>query len=383
MERNNQNIIKSISNENNKLVENKVKNIISSLSFHTRDKEYKLEIRPCNISLKDNGNILVIPGKKIGKYTIVKKLGQGTFGTVVKATYKGVSYAIKVIANFPKYTKVAIKEIQILNLLSNEYIIKLIESYMCSNGNVIMVFRKYDLSMQDFIEKFKYTKSPYFFTQSEMKVILKQLTSAIAYMHTKGIIHTDLKPGNIMFEDGTLNAQGRLINLNIKVIDLGGAKYQKTINTNKSQLGTQHFMAPEVVLGLHRSYPLDIWSIGALLMELYVGGTLFETNNNVEHLAMMEKVLGKLPIKGFIDKVLEPENQWFDVNYALRFPALAPDPMYISHITSMIPLKDIVLKSHPRLLDLFTKMFKYKPDERITAEEILKHPYLLDVTLNN
>ena len=53
--------------------------------------------------------------------------------------------------------------------------------------------------------------------------------------------------------------------------------------------------APEVILELGWSQPCDIWSIGCIAFELYLGFTLFQTHDNREHLAMMEKILGPIP----------------------------------------------------------------------------------------
>ena len=55
-------------------------------------------------------------------------------------------------------------------------------------------------------------------------------------------------------------------------------------------MSTRHYRAPEVILGLGWSFPCDLWSAGCILVELATGDALFQTHENLEHLAMMQQV---------------------------------------------------------------------------------------------
>ena len=79
----------------------------------------------------------------------------------------------------------------------------------------------------------------------------------------------------------------------IKLIDFGSATYED--QNHSSIISTRNYRVPEVILGLGWSYPANVWSIGCMLMELCVGKTLFQKHENMEHLAMMERVLGPFP----------------------------------------------------------------------------------------
>ena len=82
----------------------------------------------------------------------------------------------------------------------------------------------------------------------------------------------------------------------IKLIDFGSATYEDQHHT--SVVCTRHYRPPEVVLGLGWEYPCDIWSVGCIMMELYTGDALFQTHDNLEHLALMEAILNRrLPPK--------------------------------------------------------------------------------------
>lgn len=79
----------------------------------------------------------------------------------------------------------------------------------------------------------------------------------------------------------------------IKLIDFGSATFES--HHHSAVISTRHYRAPEVILGLGWTYPCDLWSIGCILVELYTGQALFQTHENLEHLAMMHVVLGPIP----------------------------------------------------------------------------------------
>lgn len=81
--------------------------------------------------------------------------------------------------------------------------------------------------------------------------------------------------------------------MRLQVIDFGSATFNAQYHS--SVVSTRHYRAPEVILGLGWTYPCDIWSIGCILLELFTGDALFQTHENLEHLAMMEMVLGPIP----------------------------------------------------------------------------------------
>lgn len=79
----------------------------------------------------------------------------------------------------------------------------------------------------------------------------------------------------------------------IRLIDFGSATFDH--EHHSTIVSTRHYRAPEVILELGWSQPCDVWSIGCIMFELYVGTTLFQTHDNREHLAMMERILGPIP----------------------------------------------------------------------------------------
>lgn len=81
----------------------------------------------------------------------------------------------------------------------------------------------------------------------------------------------------------------------IRLIDFGSATFDH--EHHSTIVSTRHYRAPEVILELGWAQPCDVWSIGCIMFELYLGITLFQTHDNREHLAMMERILGTVPYR--------------------------------------------------------------------------------------
>lgn len=84
-------------------------------------------------------------------------------------------------------------------------------------------------------------------------------------------------------------------NTDIRLIDFGSATFDH--EHHSTIVSTRHYRAPEVILELGWAQPCDVWSIGCIMFELYLGITLFQTHDNREHLAMMERILGTMPYR--------------------------------------------------------------------------------------
>ncbi|PIL33112.1 hypothetical protein GSI_04561 [Ganoderma sinense ZZ0214-1] len=136
-----------------------------------------------------------------------------------------------------------------------------------------------------------------------------QLVNAVEYLHSLGVIHTDLKLDNIAVrnKDTTtisyLNRQTGfelkhvLVTTQICVLDLGSSVVSST-SRNPGRVGTRPYRAPEVTLGLLWGPGVDVFAIGCIMAEMYIGRQLFSERNgdDREHLAALDRVLGPFPL---------------------------------------------------------------------------------------
>ncbi|CAN6585452.1 unnamed protein product [Malus baccata var. baccata] len=247
------------------------------------------------------------------RYKIQSKMGEGTFGQVLECwdREKREMVAIKIVRGIKKYREAAMIEIEVLQQLGKHdkggnRCVQL-RNWFDYRNHICIVFEKLGPSLYDFLKKNNYRSFPI----DLVREIGRQLLECVAFMHDLRLIHTDLKPENILLvsqdyikvpdynksssrspKDSSYFKRVPKSSA-IKVIDFGSTTYERQDQTYI--VSTRHYRAPEVILGLGWTYPCDVWSIGCILVELCTGEALFQTHENLEHLAMMERVLGSLP----------------------------------------------------------------------------------------
>ena len=109
------------------------------------------------------------------------------------------------------------------------------------------------------------------FTENASALIIRQILSAVAYLHSKNIAHRDIKPENIMFESND--------SLNVKLLDFGNSRKMGKNTAMQGVYGTAYYVAPEVLSGTYNE-GCDIWSIGVILYLLLSGSPPFDGNDD-------------------------------------------------------------------------------------------------------
>ncbi|KAK5825125.1 hypothetical protein PVK06_019929 [Gossypium arboreum] len=325
------------------------------------------------------------------RYKILSKMGEGTFGRVLECWDRQTReyVAIKIVRSIRKYHDAAMIEIDILqHLAKNEKGTSgcvQIRNWFDFRNHICIVFEKLGPSLFDFLKRNKYSPFPV----GLVREFGHQLLESVAYMHDLHLIHTDLKPENILLVSSeyvklpgckSSSDETHLWCLPkssaIKLIDFGSTAFD---NQNHSSIvSTRHYRAPEIILGLGWSYPCDLWSVGCILIELCTGGALFQTHENLEHLAMMERVLGPLP-EHMIRRASRGSEKYFRSGSRLNWPEGAVSRESIRAVKKLDRLKNMVSQhvesSRYFLADLLEGLLKYDPSERLTARQALNHPF--------
>ncbi|CAA7397189.1 unnamed protein product [Spirodela intermedia] len=326
------------------------------------------------------------------RYKILSKMGEGTFGRVLECwdREKCEPVAIKVVRSIHKYRYAAMIEIDVLNhIATNERgrsCCVQIQHWFDYRNHICIVFEKLGPSLFDLLKRNKYCPFPV----DLVRDFGRQLLESVAYIHDLRLVHTDLKPENILLVTSEYvkvpsqksNLQGGtrfrcLPKSNaIKLIDFGSTAFEN--QSRSSIVSTRHYRAPEIILGLGWDYPCDLWSIGCILVEFCTGGALFQTHENLEHLAMMERVLGPLPPR-MAQKANPSAAKYFTRGAELNWPEGAASRESIRAVGKLGRLKDLVGRNAEcwggSFTDLLRGLLKFEPAERLTAEEALDHAF--------
>ncbi|KAF2874225.1 kinase-like domain-containing protein [Massariosphaeria phaeospora] len=366
----------------------------------------------------EDGHYVVVPAADLTeRYSIVKLLGQGTFGKVVEAwdKKKGTKCAIKVIRSVPKYRDASRIELRVLSTLASNdknNVNRCIHLRDCFDfrNHICIVTDLYGQSVFDFLKSNAFVPFP----SSHIQKFAKQLFTSVAFLHDLNLIHTDLKPENILLVNSnyqtftynrtvpssstTSNRTARhrkvLLDPEIRLIDFGSATFNDEYHS--SVVSTRHYRAPEIILNLGWSFPCDIWSIGCILVEFFTGDALFQTHDNLEHLAMMEAVCnGKLD-KDIIRQVYKQDrgssrsssssaSRYFK-NTKLDYPNTETPKASRKYVKAMKKLHETIpphTQFNKQFLDLLRKIFVYDPKKRITAKEALQHPWFKESLMDD
>ncbi|XP_010912940.1 serine/threonine-protein kinase AFC2-like isoform X1 [Elaeis guineensis] len=343
---------------------------------------------------KDGHYMFALGENLTSRYKIHSKMGEGTFGQVLECwdSERKEMVAIKIVRGIKKYREAAMIEIDMLQQLGkcdkNGSRCVQIRNWFDYRNHICIVFEKLGPSLYDFLRKNGFRSFPI----DLVRDLAGQLLECVAFMHDLRLIHTDLKPENILLvspeyikvpdykvsisppKDGSFF---RLLPKSsaIKVIDFGSTTYDH--QDHRYVVSTRHYRAPEVILGLGWSYPCDIWSIGCIIVELCSGETLFQTHENLEHLAMMERVLGPLP--QHMLRRADRHAEKFVRRGRLNWPEGATSRESIQAVWRLSRLQNLVMKhvdhSAGDLIDLLQGLLRYNPEERLTAREALRHPF--------
>ncbi|CAF1669107.1 unnamed protein product, partial [Adineta ricciae] len=242
-------------------------------------------------------------------------------------------------------------------------------------GHMCIAFDMLGLSVFDFLKENNYIPYPI----DQVRHISYQLCLAVKFLHEIALTHTDLKPENILFVNSDYNVvynhrkrrDERVVRrTDIKVIDFGSATFDW--EHHSTIVSTRHYRAPEVILELGWSQPCDVWSIGCIIFELYLGFTLFQTHDNKEHLAMMERILGSIPYR----MAKQSKKTKYFYHGRLDWDERSSAGRYVRD--NCKPLRRYMMgdeQDHQQLFDIIEKMLEYDPKRRITLVDALRHPF--------
>ncbi|KAJ7039602.1 kinase-like domain-containing protein [Mycena alexandri] len=347
------------------------------------------------------GHYIIVPDDMIyRRYKTVKLLGQGTFGKVVEAydTQTDTKVAIKIIRAIPKYRDASKIEVRVLNKLKerdplNRHKCIHLLNWFDHRNHICLVSELLGMCLYDFLKDNDFAPFP----RQHIQSFARQLLGSVAFLHDLHLIHTDLKPENILLVNnefktvhvpvpGKRNAPPKakriLQSTDIRLIDFGSATFENEYHS--TVVCTRHYRAPEIILGLGWSYPCDAYSLGCILVEFFTGIALFQTHDNLEHLAMMEMVMGKMPER-FARTGARSKPEFFKENAKLDWPKAKASRQSKKEVRATRPLSDVIPPHdlvNRHFLNLVQKLLAFDPAQRVTVREALNHPYFSLIIAN-
>ncbi|XP_043251638.1 glycogen synthase kinase-3 beta-like isoform X3 [Colletes gigas] len=316
-------------------------------------------------------------------YTDTKVIGNGSFGVVYQAKLcdTGEMVAIKKVLQDKRFKN---RELQIMRRLEHCNIVKL-KYFFYSSGdknilnatNPVFHVDKDEVYLNLVLEYIPetvykvarhYSKSKQTIPISFIKLYMYQLFRSLAYIHSLGICHRDIKPQNLLLDPET----GVL-----KLCDFGSAKHLVFGEPNVSYICSRYYRAPELIFGaINYTTKIDVWSAGCVLAELLLGQPIFPGDSGVDQLVEIIKVLGT-PTR---DQIRE-----MNPNYTeFKFPQIKSHPWQKFMLQRMSGLKCSTehqkirvfrARTPPEAMDLVARLLEYTPSLRMTPLLACAHSF--------
>ncbi|GAA5978274.1 hypothetical protein JCM21900_006265 [Sporobolomyces salmonicolor] len=298
-------------------------------------------------------------------YSHSKVVGNGSFGVVFSAKLAKGSLgpdnegdddvAIKKVLQDKRFKN---RELQIMRLVKHPNVVNL-RAFFYSNGDKPKKDEVYLNLVLEYVPETVYRASRHYAKLKQtmpmhyIKLYMYQLLRSLAYIHSVGICHRDIKPQNLLLNPPT----GVL-----KLCDFGSAKILIEGEPNVSYICSRYYRAPELIFGAtNYTTNIDVWSAGCVMAELMLGQPLFPGESGIDQLVEIIKVLGT-PTREQI-KTMNP-------NYMEhKFPQIKPHPF----------VKVFRPRTPPEAIDLISKLLEYTPSARLTAIEAMCHPFFDDL----
>ncbi|CAK90564.1 unnamed protein product (macronuclear) [Paramecium tetraurelia] len=290
------------------------------------------------------------------QYEVIRKIGRGKYSDV----YEGIKY--------PQGTRVVIK---VLKPVKKQKIKRETKILLTIRGhpNVIELSdivrdpsSKTPCLIFDYIDHVDFRSLFPKLTDIDIRFYLFELIKALDYCHSKGIMHRDVKPQNII-----VDPKKKLL----KLLDFGLAEYYHPGQDYNVRVASRYFKGPELLVdNVYYDYSLDIWSTGAMMASMiFKKEPFFQGQDNYDQLVVISKVLGTEELQAYIKK------------YRIRL-----DPVLESKLGNY-PKKEWVKfinaeNKHlcsDEAIDILSRMLVYDHALRITPKDAMDHPYFLPV----
>ncbi|GIL72630.1 hypothetical protein Vretimale_4376 [Volvox reticuliferus] len=322
---------------------------------------------PNPMDLTEPGGVRVLAGK----YEVQHVVGEGAYGMVMKCKVRGTEPVqwvaikeFKIDDNDPDAEDVkrtSLREVAVLEALQHPHVVGFVDKFMVGD-RLFIVMEFLPCNLLELLEA-----QPGGMDRDAVRLIMFQLCSAIAFIHSKGMVYRDIKPENLLVDEhGT-----------VKLCDFGFARYLPSGPSSHltDYVATRWYRAPELLLGppyrdalgKHVQYmygpPVDMWAVGCLMGELLDGEPLFAGDSDLDQLYRVQQILGPMAPSHQYMFYANPHNTGIVFNIKQPMTLAARYRGKVSEVE----------------LNFMSGLLEMDPDKRLSGEQCLQHPYLVDL----
>ncbi|KAJ1730545.1 serine/threonine protein kinase, CMGC, CDC2/CDK sub [Coemansia biformis] len=295
------------------------------------------------------------PADGIQLYTRISMVGEGTYGKVYKARNKETGQVValkrmRIDLEREGFPITAMREIRLLRQLQHPNITQVLDVVPEPGSAVYVVMEYMDYDLSGLINHPQWCPDP-----AHIKSLMQQLLEGLGFMHERGILHRDIKGSNLL-----VNQQGQ-----VKYVDFGLARsfHHTRMQELTNRVITLWYRPPELLLGTTLYGPeVDIWSLGCVVLELFLKKPVFQGQNDIDQLEQIFKTLGT------------PTPEIWDKFRKLPWACyMTPTTRYENRLRSTLSSK--VTSS---AIDLICWMLALDPTTRPSARSCLEHRFFLE-----
>ena len=287
-------------------------------------------------------------------FEILHKVGRGKYSEVFEGVNMSTSTYDKCIIKVlkPVKKKKIKREIKILqNLMGGPNVVQLIDVVRDPQSKTPSIITEY-IDNTDF--KVLYPT----FSDYDVRYYIFELLKALDFCHSRGIMHRDVKPHNVMIDHEKRK---------LRLIDWGLAEFYHPHTEYNVRVASRYFKGPELLVDFQEyDYSLDMWSLGCMFASMiFRKEPFFHGHDNYDQLVKICKVLGTDDFQVYLDKYKIELDSHYDVILG-RYPR-KPWSRFVTpenqHFVS------------DEAIDFLDKLLRYDHQERLTAQEAQNHPY--------
>lgn len=290
-------------------------------------------------------------GATIGRYTHADHINDGITSEIFRGLDPESSQIVALKLTSPSTTTPphdSLREARLLSLAKGPHIVPLIETFRQPDGHFVLVFPYYPQDLNTLLHSTR-------LTPASRKPILRDLFSALAHLHSLGIIHRDIKPSNILLS----SPSGPAVLADFGIAWSPSDPASESADRKILDVGTTCYRPPELLFG-HSSYgeKLDMWAAGCVAAQVLClnGKTLFDAGDLGSELALIKSVFVTL---GTPDEEVWPEcvemPDWGKMHF-VKYPAKGWD--------------EILPGAEEQGRELVKQLVRFESGNRLSAEEV-------------